>query len=32
MSATKKNNKSEFNEITPVERPIIFTENIPDPN
>ena len=24
--------KAEFNEITPVERPIINTENIPDPN
>ena len=24
--------KSEFIEITPVERPVIFTENIPDPN
>lgn len=24
--------KSEFNEITPVDRPIINTENIPDPN
>lgn len=24
--------KSEFNELTPVERPVIFTGNIPDPN
>ena len=24
--------KSEFIELTPVERPVIFTANIPDPN
>jgi hypothetical protein len=24
--------KSEFKELTPVERPVIFTGNIPDPN